>query len=228
MTAEGNGMGSHGIMYNYPDDEKTRALNEPGVLVTNEKELHKGLSEFKEHVERMDEPFRSVYAYYADNTELLQNPLQMSPIGYDPSKDALTYNKAFFKYPQYQQRANIIFSHEYAHVYDFRTVRSWENQNFMSAISDAMQEVSADVEKYKNLYLSLSNLNPAYQDILSALSDNKIKTKFGHDTWDARARAVETFANLSYLQANKIDIPEFDGLLDGVINAFGQMFTGGA
>jgi len=60
-----------------------------------------------------------VFTYITQIIQRYLNPLQMSPIGYDPSKDALTYNERFLKLKQFQQNANVIFSHELAHRYDY-------------------------------------------------------------------------------------------------------------
>lgn len=95
--------------------EVIEKLNDPGVLITDEKTLKKSLDDFKIYVKNMRKPYASVYSYYAENTELISNPLQMAPIGYDTSRDALTYNAKFFKFTKYQQPTNITFSHELAH-----------------------------------------------------------------------------------------------------------------
>jgi len=74
----------------------------------------------------------------------------------------------------------------------------------------------------------LGNVNPAFQDILNALSNNIIKVQYGHKNWDSQSRAQEIFANMSYLKANCIEIPEFDGILDDIIIiVFKKMFFEG-
>jgi hypothetical protein len=212
--------------------EQIEKLNNAGILVTSEKELKQGLTDFKKHVKNMEEPYKNIYSRYAETTELRKDDLLMGTgIGYDQDKDAMVYNKRALGIAKYQQPANIVFSHELAHRYDILEIKSWENKEFVGAIEAAMHKVQGNVAKYNDLYGSLKNTNPAYQDILSALSDNKINVACGHESsyWAYKNnRALEIFANASYIQANHINIPEFDGLLDDIMKIADTMFTKGA
>ena len=210
-------------------DDQIEKLNNPGILVTNEKELKQGLKNFKEHIENMEEPYKSVYSQYAETTELKSDPLRMVSIGYDPEEDVLVYNKRLFeiKMQRQPQYANLIYSHEFAHRYDHKEIRSWENIKFVSAIEEAVKKIQSNLDKYIDLYSKVKNANPAFQDILSALSDNKIKVDYSHEGtyWDIpNNKAIEIFADISYIQANCIKLPEFDGLLDDIMEITKTMF----
>jgi len=210
-------------------DEQVERLNNPGILVVSEKTLKQGFDDFKKHIENMEGPYREVYSRYTETTELKHNPYQATGIGYSPDMDALTYNKRALKLLKYQQPANVVFSHELAHRYDILEIKSWENKDFVAAIEAAINNVRGNVDKYNDIYRLLNDVPPAFQDILSALSDGKIKTKFGHPSWpDTKSRSLEIFANAGYLQANHIDIPKFDGLLDDILKIAQNLFIGGA
>jgi len=219
------------IMSTTMSEEQIAKLNDAGILVTSEKELKQGFKDFKKHVEYMEEPYKNVYSRYAETTELKSDPLRMVYIGYDPEEDILVYNKRFLMSPGRQQHANILFPHELAHRYDFLEIKSWENKEFTDAIEAAIKKVQSNIDRYKNLYNVAGDANPAFQDILSALSDNKIKVKCRHDStyWaEPNNKALEIFANASYLQANHIKLPEFDGLLDDIMEIAKNMFIKGA
>ena len=201
-------------------------LNKPGTMIIDKKSLMGGLEEFKKHVDIMPEPYKSVYGYYAKNTDVVANSLQMSSIGYDWDKDAITYNPKFFKLPKYHMPTNIVYSHELAHRYDVLVVKSWENIKFVNAISEASRKIQSDLVKYNSLYKTINAPNPALQDIISALSDNKVDVKYGHSNWDNKTKALEIFANISYMKGNAIEIPRFDGAIDDIIIEFEKMFTG--
>ena len=197
------------------------------MLITNESELWQGLDDFKLHVESMQEPYKGIFRYYAENTRFISDPLQMSSIGYNPEKDAISYNARFFKFPQYQQSSTALFSHEFAHRFDVYNIQSWENSEFVNAIDNAMWKIVGNLPKYNRLYVAIRNPNPAFQDILGAISDNKINVQFSHLRWDAETRAMEIFANLSYLKSSAIEFSMFDGLLDDIVCVFERMFLEG-
>jgi hypothetical protein len=212
-------------------EEQIAKLNDAGILVTSEKELKQGFKDFKKHVENMEEPYKNVYSRYAETTKLQSDSMRMVPIGYDPDKDYIVYNKRYFNNPKYQLPANMTFSHELAHRYDHLEIRSWENKDFVGAIEAAIKKIQGNTDKYKDLYISLDSPNFAFQDILSALSDNKIKVNFKHDStyWSKpNMKALEIFANASYLQANHIELPGFDGLLDDIMEIVKTMYLRGA
>ncbi|MCL1872970.1 MAG: minor capsid protein [Clostridiales bacterium] len=208
------------------DPKIIKLLNAPGILIASKTDAIKGFEEFKAHAENMQEPYKNIYTYYANNTELVNDPLQMGGFGYDPDRDAMIFNEKFLKLPKYQQTANMVYSHELAHRYDVLVVKSWENTGFTDAISAASKRISGKLVEYNKLYASLGDVNPAFQDILSALSNNKIEVQIGHPNWTERLKSLEIFANLSYLNANMIEIPEFDGLLTEIIREFDKMFGG--
>jgi len=206
-------------------EEQVAKLNNPGVLVSTEKELKQGLEEFKKHVQNMEESYKTKYLQYAETTKLQKDQLLIGSIGYDPDKDVIVYNERFLRIATKQQHANMLFSHELAHRYDVLEIKSWENKEFVSAIETAISKVKNNLEKYNDLYCSLEDANPALQDILSALSDNKIKVTYGHKSWtNMKTRSLEIFANTSYLQANQIKLPGFDGLLDDIMKISKIMF----
>ena len=179
----------------------------------------------------MEEPYKNVYSRYAETTELKHDPLRMVYIAYDPEKDYLVYNKRYLMSPGHQQPANFIFPHELAHRYDCLVIKSWKNKEFTDAIEAATKKVQSNINRYKDLYNAAGDANPAFQDILSALSDNKIKVKCRHDStyWaEPNNKALEMFANASYLQANHIKLPEFGGLLDDIMEIAKTMFIKGA
>jgi hypothetical protein len=151
----------------------------------------------------MEEPYKNIYSRYAETTELRKDDLLMGTgIGYDQDKDAMIYNKRALGIPKYQQPANIVFSHELAHRYDVLEIKSWENKEFINAIEVAISKIQSNIDKYNDLYRSLKNVNPALQDILSALSDNKINVNCKHDNlyWSYKNnRILEIFANVSYI-----------------------------
>jgi len=207
-------------------EEQIAKLNNPGVLVTSEKELKQGLVDFKKHAENMEEPYKSIYSRYAETTKLKYDEFMVG-IGYDPDQDALVYHKRSLA--ARQMNANILFSHELAHRYDILEVKSWENKEFVGAIEAAIDKVKGSLDKYNELYRPLKDVNPALQDILSALSDNRIKVQYRHGVWhDMKTKSLEIFANASYLQANHIKLPGFDGLLDDIMKISKTMFFKGA
>lgn len=208
--------------------EAVNKLRESGRLVASKEDLIKGLAEFKEHVEYMEEPYKSVYSYYAETTTLFEDKNAAS-VGYDPYNDRMVYGKRVLKLTANQQPANIVFGHELAHRYDNLVVQSWKNIGFISEIQQSSNTVLADLSRYQDMYDNLNSINPAYQDILSALSKNKLKTTYKHDTiyWTDRTIPMEIFANASYLTANHIEIPEFEGLLDGIFTSVREMFKEG-
>jgi hypothetical protein len=219
------------IMSTTMSEEQIAKLNDAGTLVTSEKELKQGFKDFKKHVENMEEPYKDIYSRYAETTELKYDPLRMVAIGYDPEKDYLVYNKRYFNTPKYQQPANIMFSHELAHRYDYLEIKSWENKDFVGAIEAAIKKVQSNIDRYKDLYNAAGNTNPAFDDILSALSDNRIKVTCGHESiyWaKPNSKVLEIFANASYLQANHVNLPEFDGLLNNIMEIAKTMFIKGA
>ena len=143
-------------------------------------------------------------------------------------RQGIVYNNKFLAVARKQQHANIIFSHETAHRYDALKIKSWENEEFVNAIETAINKIKDNLKKYNDLYESLKDVNPALQDILSALSDNKIKVTYGHNWTNMKNKALEIFANTSYLQANHIELPQFDGLLDDIMIISKTMFIKGA
>jgi len=207
----------------------TGKKGENGILVTNEKELNQALLDFKVHIESMDEPYKSMYQYYADNTALVEDPYRNIYVGYDRKRDVLVFNRQALSDAKNQLPGNDIFSHELAHRYDNNITKSWNNDNFTSALKNAEAMYLAHPEKYKQLYASNTDLSPAFQDILSAISRDEINTQYGHDAsyWNSRHISTDTFANLSVLYSNRIKIPEFGGLLDGVVQAYEQMIEKG-
>jgi hypothetical protein len=211
-------------------EEQVAKLNNPGVFVSSEKELKQGLVDFKKHAENMEEPYKTIYSKYAETTKLKEDPpLLGTGVGYDRDDDVIAYNKRALGFPQYQQNANIMFSHELAHRYDVLEIKSWENKEFVGAIEAAVDKVKGSLDKYNELYRSLKNVNPAVQDIISALSDNRIKVQYRHKVWgNMETKSLEIFANASYLQANHINLPEFDGLLDDILKISKTLFIKGA
>jgi hypothetical protein len=222
-------LGSGDIIYTYSNDGKNEKLHDPGILVTTGIQLLQAFDDFKLHTDNMDEPYKSVYKYYSDNTVLQRDPNQFDSIGYSTKKDNIKYNDNLFKIKQEQQPGNLIFSHELAHRYDYLVVKSWRNNEFVNAITKASDTITSDIEKYRELYESSNDVNPAYQDILSALTVNKIYTQYGHrdSYWSKNNVAIEIFADLAYLRANNISIPEFDGVLDEMLLTFDKIFEGG-
>jgi hypothetical protein len=219
------------IMSTTMPEEQIAKLNDVGILVTSEKELKQGFENFRKHVENMEEPYKKVYSIYVETTELKHDPLRMVYIGYDPEKDCLFYNKRYLMSPGRQQPANFIFPHELAHRYDCLEIKSWENKEFTDAIEAAIKKLQSNIDRYKDLYNAAGNANPAFQDILSALSDNKIKVDCGHKSeyWaKPNNKALEIFSNANYLQAAHIKLPEFDGLLDDIMEIAKTMFIKGA
>ena len=214
---------------NATPQEIVAKLHMPGIIIASKADLTRGLSDFKNHVEYMEEPYKSVYAYCAENTDWIEDSLRMVYTGYDPAKDAMIYNSRVMKLKKYQNPANAVFSHELAHRFDYLAVRSWENENFVNAIQQARDKILRDVPAYNALYSNLRDVNAAYQDILSALSQNRIRTQIGHPTnyWNAQTVPMEIFANASYLKANHIDIPEFDGLFDEILSLVDNMYKEG-
>ena len=99
------------------------------------------------------------------------------------------------------------------------------------AIEAARKKVQSNIDRYKDLYNKAGKIDPAFQDILSALSDNKIEVDCGHKSeyWaKPNNKALEIFANVSHLQANHIKLPEFGGLLDDIMEIAKTMFIKGA
>jgi SPP1 gp7 family putative phage head morphogenesis protein len=203
-------------------ESKQAILNNPGILITDEKSFLQGIEDFKVHVEFMDEPYRSVYRLLAEDTEWKRDALIDAPFLYDLLNDRMVYNPAYFTDTRYY--SNFVLSHEYAHRYDFWTVRARENDIFTDAIRNASETITCDIDKYRNLYSRLENPEPLFQDIISALSDNRISVEYGHRSWDEGKKAVEIFANLSYFRANQVDIPIFGGLLDEIVITFEKIF----
>jgi len=206
-------------------DEQITKLNDAGVLIDSEKSLQKGIKDFKQYVQNMEEPYKSIYSKYIESTVIRHDDF-MVRIGYDPDPkvDAILYHKKSLK--SLYLNANMVLSHELAHRYDVLEIKSWENKEFLRAIETASKKIQMNIKKYDDLYKSLKDSDPGLSDIISALSDNKIKTAYRHGSWDEKTKALEIFANTSYIKSNNVKLPEFDGLLDEIMQISNTMFKG--
>jgi phenylalanyl-tRNA synthetase alpha subunit len=121
--------------------------------------------------------------------------------------------------------ANILFTHELAHKYDFIVIKSWERHDFISAINVARSKIEKNFEAFNETFKAMGEIaDPVFHDIIGALSDNKINVQGGHINWTHQKRATEIFADLTIYKANKINIPNFNGLLDDIIKVYDSMF----
>ena len=211
-------------------EEQIAKLNEPGILVDSEEALKQGFENFKKHVENMEEPYKSVYSRYAETTKL-RSYRGAVYFGYDPDDDILVYNKKELAVKNNQHYANSLFPHELAHRYDHLVVKSWENKEFTDAIKAASKKVKSNIDKYNDLYKAAGDIPNEIQDILGALSDNKIKVSYTHrsEYWAKRNnKPLEIFADASQALANHVEFPKFDGLFDDIMEIAETMFIKGA
>lgn len=124
-----------------------------------------------------------------------------STFAYSESEDVILYN------PKAKGFDSVDFDnvalHEVAHRIDLLNIRSGENHKFRDAIESAMKTVPKYLEALQ-LAAERSD-SSAFHDILDALSDGLLETKYSHGkeywTSDKRNRALEIFAELFALEA---------------------------
>lgn len=105
---------------------------------------------------------------------------------------------------------NFAQAHELSHRMDILEYKAYENQEFKAAIKDAQNYVEENREEIQKLFIEGGKYydNFAFSDIISALSDNKIKVAIGHPAWDAVTIRQEIFANLSVIDSMELDVSQ--------------------
>jgi hypothetical protein len=185
------------------------------------------VDDFSKYAKTLDEPYKSVYTYYAENTEFAERNNMGAAFGYSPKLDAVVFDPAKPSFARYD--FNDVILHELTHRYDELFVRSWENKDFVSAVNTAKDSVMSSLKKWQRVIdREGDNIKSELFDVLSGLSANKLKTGAGHATeyWTASDKNLyaEIFAELAVMGADKRGFGAFDDLLRGVQTAFDKMF----
>lgn len=116
-----------------------------------------------------------------ENTEI-DNSLDV-PMRYNTSKDKILINPSHKNYKYYDLEESL--THEIIHMIDKRKGIVLNHQDFIeNQINLANIEIMNQKDKYNNLFMNNSNYeqNMTISDIFSAVTDNKIRGAFYHDS----------------------------------------------
>lgn len=134
-------------------------------------------------------------------TEYRPDPKLKHTFAYSEAEDAILYDTKAEGFVDTD--FDFMALHETAHRADLLNIRSHENKRFREAIRQALENVQQNLDIYQE-FAKRSNSN-AFQDILDALSDGMLKTKYRHNKeyWSIndRNRPLEIFAELFVLEA---------------------------
>lgn len=147
--------------------------------------------------------------------------------GYDPNQDVILYNPTHKNF----QSVDFAFAvaHEMSHRMDVLQYKSWTNPRFVRAIESTREAVlksKVDIEKWCG-YNGKYEFEDGFQDIISALSKNEVKTFVGHDSdyWEKPNNvAKEVFANMSAIDVLDSEAKEeFKKLLKPIYEAYKEI-----
>ena len=180
------------------------------------------LDRFRSASQKMEEPYRDIYGYYAESTDFVPDDRLKIPIGYDPKTDAVRYNPAAMDGIDLSDA----LPHELAHRYDALVVRSWDNEEWTSALTEAAEGITMDIDRWRETARNAKN--PFVADILNALSRGKLQTAYGHDAdyWTARTIPAEVFANALTAAGTGRGKAEIERLFPGLIKVLRGMIGG--
>ena len=134
-------------------------------------------------------------------TEYRQTPELDNAFAYSSADDTVIYNPNARGFDETD--FDFVAVHETAHRADLLNIRSHENKRFRDAISRAMKNVQQNLPLYQKI--AKWSDSEAFQDILNALSDGALPTKYRHskEYWTANDnnRSLEIFAELFVLEA---------------------------
>lgn len=161
---------------------------------------------------------------YSEITECEENVDLPVPFSYNEEKDIIEFNTKHPNFNKYD--LNFAKTHELTHRMDLLEYKSYNNQNFINAVQDAKDyviknkdEIQETLKKGGKYYDDL-----AFSDIISALSNNVIEVRAGHENWSETEILLEIFANLSaidvlgYDSANEIVIQKLMKAYIKVVN----------
>lgn len=163
----------------------------------------------RKHLEYLDtltqapERVKMYLDYYnrANPTEYRADETLDGTFAYSAKDDVILYNPRAKDFDEMD--FDFAALHETAHRADFLNIQSHENKRFREAISRAIENVQHNLPLYQKI--AKWSDSEAFQDILDALSDGVLETKYHHskEYWTAndRNRPVELFAELFVLEA---------------------------
>ena len=180
------------------------------------------LDKFRADAQKMEEPYRDIYGYYAESTDFVRDDGLKVPIGYDPKTDTVRYNPASMDGIELPDA----LPHELAHRYDALAVQSWDNDAWTAALTDAADRITMDIGMWQETADAAEN--PFVSDILSALSRGGLYTLYGHDAdyWTARTIPAEAFADMLAAAGTGRGKAEIERLFPGIMKVFQNMIGG--
>lgn len=158
-------------------------------------------------------------------TEYRMNSRLKGTFAYSESEDAILYNPTAKEFDSLDFDEAAI--HETAHRADLLGIRSCDNIKFTEAIESAMKAIPNQLEA---LQLAAEKSDSrAFHDILDALSEGLIQTKYFHEKeyWmaDNRNRALEIFAELFTLETqNRQELKVVKAAWPELWNAYESLF----
>lgn len=164
-------------------------------------DIKKAKSEYADFLNNSPSANRDILKYYADTTEYLDTNKLKSPFGYSTKADKVLYNT---KHPAFKDfDFNIANTHELAHRIDALNCKSWENEDFISAVVKNSIVSEALIHKVQT-FVDNNEMSPFFDDVISALSENRVETMTLHETqyWDKLGnKEREIFANMFSLES---------------------------
>lgn len=155
---------------------------------------------YKNFLKNVPQKNKMYLEYYNGNTEYEQSSKIKSTFGYHPKHDKIYYNS---EHPLFEKfDFNVANTHELAHRIDVLNFKSWENEDFVKAVTDGGKSVLGKVNYFEKL--CEEDREGFLSDIISALSSSKIELRYGHDMeyWQTKGnKEKEIFANLFAMEA---------------------------
>lgn len=181
----------------FPNGDKT--ISSGGQ---NKFNIEKAKEEYLKCLTNVPQKNKIFLEYYAKNTEYVLNTNLGSAFAYSIKKDVIYYNTF---HPEFGNLDfNVVNTHELAHRMDTLNFKSWNNVQFQNAINNSSKIAHQNLDELSIMLKHLDVCHDVFvQDILSALSNGKLDTIFGHSIseWEtAHIKEVETFANLFSLE----------------------------
>ena len=137
--------------------------------------------------------------FYAEKTDYIRLDKLKAPFAYLPKYDVIAYNPTN-PYIEYYDM-DYVMVHELTHKMDILQYHSWENEAFNKAIELSRKKVYDNFEEIQKLFWDGGKyeMDAALSDIMSALTNNKMKLAYGHKEWGkiANEEQMEIFANIS-------------------------------
>lgn len=169
-------------------------INNPKVQVASE-EFEKILLKsngVESHVNNM--------RMYQEFTEYRQNDIMEIAFMYSEDDDVIYYNPNAEYFNLYD--LSYVQAHELTHRMDLREYEAFNNEKFSKAVDICRQKVISNADEIQEWFNKGGKYEDdfAFSDIISALSNNRIKVEVGHTDayWSDRKNVLlEIFANIS-------------------------------